>query len=220
MGKRKLQRFAELKILDRVFEPEGVYIKEQHPLKGNWSKVVFNNSSPIVLELGCGKGEYTVNLAKKYPHKNFIGIDIKGARIWRGVKTINEENITNAAFLRVQIEQLMSFFDENEVSEIWLTFPDPQLQKSRQRKRLTSPKFLDIYEHILESDGCVNLKTDSYELYEYTNEVLKEKALQVLLSTDHLYESNVTEDVKAIKTTYEKIFLKLGKQICYVKFKF
>lgn len=220
VGKRKLQRFAELKTLDRVFEPEGLYINEQYQLKGQWCSEVFGNDSPLVLELGCGKGEYTVNLARRYPEKNFIGVDIKGARIWRGAKTINEEDITNAAFLRTHIEHLSSFFGNEEVSEIWITFPDPQPQQSRESKRLTSPGFLNMYRHMMLQGGSLHLKTDSRELYEYTLEVLDSASLVVYEHTNDLYTSDVNDDVKDIKTTYESRFLREGKQICYIRFGF
>ncbi len=220
VGKRKLQRFAELKTLDRVFEPERPYLNENYSLRGKWCCEVFGNENPLVLELGCGKGEYTVNLARRYPEKNFIGVDIKGARIWRGAKTINEDGISNAAFLRTHIEHLSSFFGEGEVSEIWITFPDPQPQLSRESKRLTSIGFLDMYKPILIPGGILHLKTDSRELYEYTLAVIKEASLVIHEHTNDLYASDVDDDVKNIKTTYEERFLKEGKQICYIRFGF
>ena len=220
VGKRKLQRFAELKTLDRVFEPEKPYLNENYSLRGKWCREVFDNENPLVLELGCGKGEYTVNLARKYQGKNFIGVDIKGARIWRGAKTINEDGICNAAFLRTHIEHLNSFFGDEEVSEIWITFPDPQPQLSRESKRLTSIGFLDMYKPILIPGGTLHLKTDSRDLYEYTLEVIKEASLVIHEHTNDLYASDVDDDVKDIKTTYEERFLKEGKQICYIRFGF
>jgi tRNA (guanine-N7-)-methyltransferase len=220
VGKRKLQRFAELKTLKRVFEPERLYHEEQYPLKGKWCAEVFDNDHPLVLELGCGKGEYTVNLARKYPEKNFIGVDIKGARIWRGAKTINEEDIQNAAFLRTHIEHLSSYFGDGEVSEIWITFPDPQPQQSRESKRLTSAGFLNKYKPMMTPGGSLHLKTDSRELYEYTLEVLDTASMIVHEHTNDLYASDVNADVRDIKTTYETRFLEEGKRICYIRFGF
>jgi tRNA (guanine-N7-)-methyltransferase len=220
VGKRKLQRFAELKTLDRVFEPDGLFIEKEYHLKGKWCSEVFGNRNPLVLELGCGKGEYTVNLARRYHGKNFIGVDIKGARIWRGAKTINDEEIKNAAFLRTHIEHISSFFGDGEISEIWITFPDPQPQQSRESKRLTSAGFLKMYDPMLVQGGSVHLKTDSRELYEYTLEVLKDASMEMHEHTGDLYASDVNDDVKDIKTTYEKRFLEEGKQICYIRFGF
>ena len=167
MGKDKLKRFAELETFTNVFQLNPVH-------KGNWNKNYFKNNQPIVLELGCGRGEYTVSLAKYFPVKNFIGIDIKGARIWRGAKTGMEEHISNMAFLRIEIEQLEEHFSENEVDEIWITFPDPQPQISRERKRLTSDRFLTMYKKVLSPNGIVHLKTDNDGLYAYTLEKIAE----------------------------------------------
>lgn len=171
-----------------------------------------------MLELGCGRGEYTVELARNYPNVNFIGIDVKGARLWRGAKTAFEEPLSNAAFLRVQIETLTDYFDEKEVSEIWITFPDPQPQLSRTKKRLTSPRFLDYYKHILNGQGMVHLKTDNTSLYEYTLEVINENKLNVIRATDDLYASELADDILSIKTTYEKKYLAEGIKIKYLQF--
>lgn len=220
MSKNKLAKFSELKELDRVFQPAfDEVFQKNHPLKGKWSAEVFGNNNPIVLELGCGKGEYTLGLARKYNSKNFIGVDIKGARIWRGAKTMNEEDIRNAAFLRTRIELIRSFFVRNEVSEIWLTFPDPQEKKRRKKKRLTGPRFLNEYRHFVKDDGIIHLKTDNDILYDYTLKLVNYNQLEVLFSTSNLYESDFNDDILEIKTFYEKQYLAEGKSITYLKFR-
>ena len=219
MGKNKLARFAENETFANLFQLTYEQItKEGFALKGKWNELFFKNDNPIVLELGCGKGEYTVGLAKKYPNKNFIGIDIKGARLWRGCKTSNEDKMTNVAFVRTHIQMIESYFAENEVSEIWITFPDPQLKKPN--KRLTCERFLKLYKNILKQDGIVHLKTDSQELYEYTkDEVLIPSKREILYNTNDLYNSDFKEDVIEIQTFYEAMYLKIGKPITYLKFK-
>lgn len=213
MGKDKLKRFAELETFTNVFQLNPVH-------KGNWNKNYFKNNQPIVLELGCGRGEYTVSLAKYFPEKNFIGIDIKGARIWRGAKTGMEENIMNMAFLRIEIEQLEEHFSENEVDEIWITFPDPQPQISRERKRLTYDRFLMMYKKVLTPNGIVHLKTDNDGLYDYTLEKIKELNLKLIKNTADLYKESWLDDVLSIQTTYEKIYRDKGKNINYIQFQF
>lgn len=215
MGKDKLRRFAEITAFDNVIE-----LEDGEKLKGSWSEKQFKNSNPIILELGCGKGEYSVNLASKFPDKNFIGIDYKGNRIWRGAKTALEENINNVAFLRIQIENLLSHFAENEISEIWITFPDPQPQVSREKKRLTSPRFLAMYKILLQDDGPVHLKTDSDSLHLYTVGKMQELGLKAHVQTEDLYNSDFADDVLSIKTYYEKKYLANNKNINYVKFSF
>lgn len=215
MGKDKLRRFAEISIFENVIELEDGKI-----LKGNWAKHHFKNKSPIILELGCGKGEYTVNLAKLYPEINFIGIDYKGNRIWRGAKTAIEESIPNVAFLRIQIENLLDYFAAEEIAEIWITFPDPQPQISREKKRLTSPRFLSMYKLVLQKGGPIHLKTDSDLLYAYTGEKIKELGLISHISTNDLYQSSFANDVLSIKTYYEKKYLAKDKNINYLKFSF
>ena len=219
MGKNKLARFAENETFANLFQLTYEQItKEGFALKGKWNEEFFKNDNPIVLELGCGKGEYTVGLAKKYPNKNFIGIDIKGARLWRGCKTSNEDKMINVAFVRTHIQMIESYFAENEVSEIWITFPDPQLKKPN--KRLTCERFLKLYKNILKQDGIVHLKTDSQELYEYTkDEVLIPSKREILYNTNDLYNSDFKEDVIEIQTFYEAMYLKIGKPITYLKFK-
>ena len=215
MGKDKLRRFAEIATFDNVIE-----LEDGKPLKGNWAGQQFKNNHPLILELGCGKGEYTVNLARLYPDKNFIGIDYKGNRIWRGAKTAIEENIPNVAFLRIQIENLLDYFSEQEVDEIWITFPDPQPQVSREKKRLTSPRFLEKYKQILKKGAPVHLKTDSDLLYAYTCEKISELGLITEVQSDDLYASGLSDEVLSIKTYYEKKYLAHNKNINYLKFSF
>ena len=215
MGKDKLRRFAEISTFENVIELEDGKI-----LKGLWAKHHFKNKLPIILELGCGKGEYTVNLAKMYPEVNFIGIDYKGNRIWRGAKTAIEENIPNVAFLRIQIENLLDYFAEKEIAEIWITFPDPQPQVSREKKRLTSPRFLNMYKMVLQNNGPIHLKTDSDLLYAYTIEKVMELGLKTHITTNNLYHSGFANEVLSIKTYYEKKYLANDKNINYLKFSF
>ena len=215
MGKDKLRRFAEIETFANVYQ-----LEEGQALKGNWANNHFKNSNPIVLELACGKGEYSVNLARLFPDKNFIGIDYKGNRIWRGAKTAIEEGIDNVAFLRIQIENILDYFAEGEIDEIWITFPDPQPQDSREKKRLTFPAFLNRYKLVLKPGGCVNLKTDNDQLYAYTVEKTVELNLIVHKNTDHLYTSDLVDDVLSIKTYYEKKYLLHDKNINYIQFSF
>jgi tRNA (guanine-N7-)-methyltransferase len=198
VAKKKLSRFEELKDYTHVIQPlfKEVF-KQDFPLKGNWNHNFFRNNNPLVLELGCGKGEYTTGLAKHFPDKNFIGIDIKGARIWKGARQIFDEQIKNAGFLRTRIDLIESFFQENEVSEIWITFPDPQLRKAR--KRLTAPLFLNRYRKFLLPRGIIHLKTDSRELYEYTLETLRYNQCEIVVHTNDLYSNFLSEDFLTIK---------------------
>jgi tRNA (guanine-N7-)-methyltransferase len=219
MGKDKLRKFAENLTFDNLVQPEFDDIfRRDHPLKGRWGADFFGNDHPIVLELGCGKGEYTVGLATANPDRNFIGIDIKGARMWRGAKTATQMGMHNVGFLRTRIEFINSFFAPGEVSEIWITFPDPQLKKGREKKRLTSPVFLAYYAQFLASDGKINLKTDSRELHEYTLKVIAENALPCEAACADIYGENLSDPTLSIKTTYERRFLAEGKPITYVRF--
>lgn len=190
--------------------------KSGFPMKGSWGEEYFGNSNPIVLELGCGKGEYTVGLARKYPDKNFIGVDIKGARIWTGAKMAEVEGLKNVAFLRTDIELIDHFFAQSEVSEIWITFPDPQMQK--RRRRLTSTRFLELYRKILVADGQVHLKTDSPFLYTYTSRLVRLNALPVLADTSDLYGTGMADPILSIKTFYEQQWLSRGKKIKFISF--
>ncbi len=219
MGKDKLKRFEEMKSLERVFQPSfNDFFNKDYFLKGNWNKEVFINQHPIIVELGCGKGEYTVAMAQKFKEKNFIGVDIKGARIWKGAKESNLKGMLNVAFLRARLEFITSFFNEAEVEEIWLTFPDPQTKRRRIKKRLVSSFFLTCFQRILKNNGIVHLKTDSDILYEYTLKLLMHNKLQVLVETDDLYNSCSHDDLTGIKTFYEMRYLEEGKKIKYLKF--
>jgi tRNA (guanine-N7-)-methyltransferase len=220
MAKRKLQRFEELNHLERIFQFPFPLLHTNEGLKGNWNKGIFRNDNPIILELGCGRGEYTVELAREYKESNFIGIDIKGARIWRGVKTINEENIFNAAFLRTHIEWLGQFFEKGEVQDIWITFPDPQPQLTRENRRLSNPDFLNIYKSVLRDKGALHLKTDNIGLFEYTVEMLNNEKGVLEVCTRDLYSEAPEGFNLKIQTTYEKIFLKKGMTINYLRFRF
>jgi tRNA (guanine-N7-)-methyltransferase len=221
-SKNKLKRFIENESFKNVVQPSrDELIEKKFKQYGSWRKQVFKNSNPIVLELGCGKGEYTVNLAKLNPNKNFIGIDIKGARFWRGAKTSLEEKLSNVYFLRTQIELLNYVFKENEIDEIWLTFPDPQIKFQRRKHRLTNPKFLLIYKNILKSNGIIHLKTDSEFLHGYTLGLLESMSIKPIHSNHDVYKNlNVPKDVINIQTHYENIYLKENKKITYLSFSF
>lgn len=190
------------------------------PFQGNWANGFFANDNPVVLELACGKGEYTVNLARLFPEKNFIGIDYKGNRIWRGAKTAIEDNIHNVGFLRIQIENLLDYFGPGEIDEIWITFPDPQPQLSREKKRLTSSRFLVMYHPLLKPGGIIHLKTDNDGLHAYTADKIAELGLKQHIRTEDLYNSPHADEVLSIKTYYEKKYLKDNKNINYLKFSF
>ena len=215
MGKDKLRRFAEVATFANVHQ-----LDEGKELKGCWAEKHFQNKQPIVLELACGKGEYTVNLARLFPEKNFIGVDYKGNRIWRGAKTALEENIPNVAFLRIQIESILDYFEKGEVSEIWITFPDPQPQISREKNRLTSPRFLEKYKEVLKPGGIIHLKTDNDGLHAYTAEKIDQLGLALHARTEDLYQSEFADHVLSIKTYYEKKYLASNKNINYLKFSF
>lgn len=209
-----------MKSFGNVIEPHTEEAKSKdHPLKGNWNKKFFKNDRPVVLELGCGKGEYTIGLAIKYPEKNHIGVDIKGARIWRGAKTAYEKKITNAMFLRTRIEFINSFFADNEVDEIWITFPDPHPKRRSYRNRLTSSYFLNSYRRFLKDGGIVHLKTDNTVLYNYTCGLVEFNNLLVLADTDDLYSGESENEILSIRTHYENIFLRQGQKIYYLSFR-
>ncbi|MBD1427414.1 tRNA (guanosine(46)-N7)-methyltransferase TrmB [Sphingobacterium arenae] len=215
MGKDKLRKFAEVATFKNV-----VQLDAGKDYKGKWAKKFFGNNNPVVLELACGKGEYTVNLAKMFPHINFIGIDYKGNRIWRGAKTALEEEVSNVGFLRIQIETILEYFAENEIDEIWITFPDPQPQDSREKKRLTNPKFLEKYKAILNDDGILHLKTDNDGFYAYTLEQIALLNLPKIKETTNLYHSDFVDEVLSIKTYYERKYLADNKNINYVQWRF
>ena len=220
-SKNKLKRFKENETFANVIQPNREeVITGNFPLKGVWAKDFFKNNHPIVLELGCGRGEYTVNLAKEYPDKNFIGVDIKGARFWRGAKTALEEQIPNAAFLRTQIELIDHLFAQGEVSEIWITFPDPQIKYKRTKHRLTNQDFLAKYRHILSPEGLIHLKTDSEYLHGYTLGLLHGMGHEILYANHHIYRNEgAPKEVLTIQTTYEKQYLAQGKPITYIRFR-
>ena len=223
MGKNKLKKFAEMETFHNVFQPP------YEPMAGHWRDRYFQNNHPIVLELGCGRGEYTVGMAERYPEKNFIGVDIKGARMWAGAKEAEQKELRNAAFLRTNIEFNTEFFAADEVDEIWITFCDPQMKKAT--KRLTSTYFMQRYQRIVKPNGLIHLKTDSPFLYTYTTEMLRLNPYPVLCSTDDLYGEKSDEatvpvqgkeialfaDAKALQTHYEKQWLDRGMSIKYIE---
>jgi tRNA (guanine-N7-)-methyltransferase len=222
MPKNKLERFAELQTFPNcIYMPYQKAFDDCFELKGKWNAGHFGNKNPIVLELGCGKGEYTVGLARRYPQHNIIGVDIKGNRIWVGAKAALESKLNNAAFLRARIDFIDSAFANDEVSEIWITFPDPQPTRKGEKKRLTSPRFLERYRKILKPGGIVHLKTDSTLLYEYTLEIIHGHKLKLIDSTNDLYgghSSPAREEVKSIRTYYETGYLAKGMKINYLAF--
>jgi len=218
-SKNKLKRFRENEAFINVIQPSRKDISDGFHLKGNWN-TFFKNNNPIILELGCGKGEYTIALARQNPNINYIGVDIKGARFWRGAKTALEENLTNVVFLRIQIELIDLCFEENEINEIWITFPDPQIKFKRMKHRLTNPDFLKKYQKILSSDGCVHLKTDSEFLHGYTLGILQEGNHEILYAHHNIYNNAHTpKEARLTKTFYEKQFLEQNKAITYIKFR-
>lgn len=218
-SKNKLKRFEENQSFDNVIQPTREEVLNGFSLKGQW-QAYFKNNNPIVLELGCGKGEYSVALSKKYPEKNFIGVDIKGARFWRGAKTALENNFQNVAFLRTQIELIDHCFDKNEVSEIWITFPDPQIKYKRTKHRLITKPFLEQYQSILNDNGLVHLKTDSEFLHGYLLGLLHEGPHEILFAHHDIYNSSSPPaEATAIQTFYENQYLEHKKAITYVKFR-
>ncbi|SDG89323.1 tRNA (guanosine(46)-N7)-methyltransferase TrmB [Winogradskyella thalassocola] len=220
-SKNKLKRFRENETFHNVYQPtREELVDARYKLKGKWKSEVFKNDNPLVLELGCGKGEYTVGLAKRDANKNFIGIDIKGARFWRGAKTAIEEDITNAAFIRTQIELIDSVFDENEVDEIWITFPDPQIKYQRTKHRMTNLQFLERYKKVLKPGGLMHLKTDSEFMHGYTLGLLHGLGLEVLYANHNVYKlEGSPEEVIEIQTFYESQYLEKDKAITYIRFK-
>ena len=216
MPKKKLIHFRENRSFPHLFQLRYHELQEDFFLRAQWNRKFFHNSNPVILELGCGKGEYTVKLAEKYPESNFIGMDLKGARLWKGCKTVQEKGMKNVAFIRSLIDQVEKFFGENEISTIWITFPDPY--PNRERKRLTAPVFLERYRNILIPGGIIHLKTDNYEFYSYTLDIIGKSGYRLLYSTEDLYQSGLEDDVISVQTYYEKIWLEQGKKICYLKF--
>ena len=224
MGKNKLARFEEKKTLPNVFQPTREEALGQFSLKGKWRTEVFKNNNPIVLELGCGKGEYSVGLGKAFPNKNFIGVDIKGARFWFGAKEAHSNNLNNIAFLRTQIELIDCFFEAGEIDEIWITFPDPQIKYKRTKHRLTHPDFLNRYKKILREDGIIHLKTDSEFLHGYTLGLLQGQGHDILTTHHDIYGAPEYQPENApllreIQTYYEGLFSAKGKTITYIQFR-
>jgi len=218
-SKNKLKRFKENETFKNVIQPSREQVQEGFSLKGKWQEH-FGNSNPIVLELGCGKGEYTVGLAKQNPDKNFIGIDIKGARFWRGAKTALKEGLVNVAFLRTQIELVDMLFDEKEISEIWITFPDPQIKYKRTKHRMTNQVFLDKYKQILLPNGLVHLKTDSEFMHGYTLGLLQGLGHEIIYANHDVYKNEGSpKEVLDIQTFYENQYLEKGKAITYIQFR-
>ncbi len=218
-SKNKLKRFKENESFENVIQPTREEVLEGFSLKGKWQSY-FKNNNPIVLELGCGKGEYSVALSEKYPEKNFIGVDIKGARFWRGAKTALENDLQNVVFLRTQIELIDHCFEKNEVSEIWITFPDPQIKYNRTKHRLITKPFLEKYQSILNTNGLVHLKTDSEFLHGYLLGLLQEGEHEIIFAHHDIYNSSSPPlEATAIQTFYEKQYLDLKKAITYVKFR-
>lgn len=198
---------------------EEIYNKD-YKLKGRWREEFFKNDNPIILELGCGRGEYTIGLGEKHPEINYIGVDIKGARMWRGAKTATENKMPNIGFIRTRIEFIDSFFAANEIDEIWITFPDPQMKRGRAKKRLTAPGFLSTYSKFLKQDGYINLKTDSQFLHLYTKEVAELNDLNIVACNNDIYNNpkDHNDELLTIQTTYEAKFLKEGLPITYIKY--
>lgn len=220
-SKNKQKRFKENETFANVLQPtRDDLVNQSYPLKGQWNTSFFKNNNPLILELGCGKGEYSVSLAKKFPDKNFIGIDIKGARFWRGAKTAIAEGLTNVAFLRTQIELIEYAFAANEVDEIWITFPDPQIKYKRTKHRMTNADFLQRYKTVLKPDGVVNLKTDSEFMHGYTLGLLHGAGHEVLYANHDVYrQEGSPEEVTSIQTYYESQYLEKNKAITYIRFK-
>ncbi|MCB0578178.1 MAG: tRNA (guanosine(46)-N7)-methyltransferase TrmB [Phaeodactylibacter sp.] len=228
MSKRnKLQKFTELLTFPNVYENFNPMEPQLHglngvevQLRGEWASKHFGNEKPITLELACGRGEYSLGLARQNPHRNFIGVDIKGARIWKGARIALEEGLRNAAFLRIRIERIANFFGPGEISEIWITFPDPFLRNSKANRRLTAPRFLDEYRKVLEPGGLIHLKTDEPQLYDFTLRTLEEyPGAEILYQDEDIYAKPLPMPELELKTYYEKMHLEEGKKIKYVRFR-
>jgi tRNA (guanine-N7-)-methyltransferase len=218
MSRKKLVRFAQNEVNPNVVQA-GKPIFDQ--IKGQWNAVQFANDQPLVVELACGRGEFTLGLGRQYPNQNFIGVDIKGSRIWKGSSSATAEGIHTVAFLRTQIQQLQDFFAAGEISELWITFPDPFPRDGDEKRRLTSPKFLEMYKQLVKTGGLIHFKTDNTGLYEYTDLVLSERPdCQIHYNTADFYESDLRDAHHGIKTRYEKIFSDKGEKIKYIQFSF
>ena len=218
MAKHKLFRFSENETFSNLIQLPYTEVMKGVPLKGKWNTDFFKKEQTLILELGCGKGEYTIGLAKRYPEINFLGVDVKGARLWRGCKTSNDEGMKNVGFIRTQIELIDRYFENDEVSEIWITFPDPQPKEFKARKRLTSPLFLNRYKKFLKRDGIIHLKTDNTPFFDYTLEIIKEFGHKLLFQERDIYNFDCSGALVEIQTFYEKKYLELGQPIHYLKF--
>jgi len=214
--KKKLIHFRENLTFPFLFQPSYLDLREDFSLRGRWHSGFFGNTNPIVLEVGCGKGEYTVGLARQNPQKNFVGIDIKGARLWRGCRSVREESLGNVAFIRTLADHMERLFAPGEISEIWITFPDPQPTKTW--RRFTSPWFLEKFRNILIPGGTIHLKTDNRDYFLFTLDVIREESHTVLFSTDDLYSSGIKGGITEIRTFYENMWLEEGRKICYLSF--
>lgn len=219
LAKNKLRKFSQMAEYPNVFQPTFDELKSGFKMKGKWKTTFFKNDNPLVVELGCGKGEYSVGLAKKYPNKNFLGVDVKGARMWKGSTDAIEDGVSNVAFLRTRIEFIEWCFDKNEVDEIWITFPDPQIKKKRAKNRLTHPTFLKRYSSFLKKDGLIHLKTDSQFLHGYTLGIIEGEG-HVLEDAEHdIYNAALQRDNLDIQTHYEQLFLAKSMPITYLRFR-
>jgi tRNA (guanine-N7-)-methyltransferase len=219
MSKNKLKKFEDVERFPNVFQYTDYWNTDKEKPRGKWHDEIFENRNPIVLELACGKAEYTVNLARKYPFKNYIGIDKKGWRLWKGAKTALQESLNNTRFMRIFIDHLEEYFAPGEVDEIWIIFPDPFLRESKESNRLTSPKFLNIYKNILKPGGIIHLKTDSAQLFNYTLDIIENENCILIDRCDDIYMERPHDDLLSIKTFYEKMHLKEGRTIRYISFK-
>lgn len=218
MVKRKLEHFAENLTFSHLFQNPYPDFSQEFHLKGKWKPEYFQNDHPLIIELGCGKGEYSVNLGLNNPDKNYIGMDIKGARLWKGCKMVQEMNIKNVAFIRSRVDYIEYFFGKDEVDEIWLTFPDPQPQSNRKRKRLTSPLFLNRYVKFLKPDGIIHLKTDNDGLYKFTLSTIEEEKHSLIFSSEDVYKLDDPHEATLVQTFYESIYLKKEIPIKYIEF--
>lgn len=216
MAKKKLIHFEENLTFPHLIQPTYKELEAGFTFRSRWNELFFRNGHPIIVELGCGKGEYTVGLARKHPELNFIGIDMKGARLWRGCKTVEEEHLPNVAFIRTRVDHMLKLFGPAEISAIWITFPDPQ--KGKERLRLTSPCFLAKYEQILTDDGVIHLKTDDDQFFAYSLSVVNRFSHRIIRNTGDLYDSSLEDEVREIQTFYEMKWLAAGKKICYLSF--
>lgn len=219
MSKSKLQRFADIARFSNVYELIDFQDEKSQKPKGKWRTEIFNNDHPLILELACGKGEYTLELARRNPECNYIGIDIKGARIWKGAKGALNEELSNVRFLRIYIDHLDEYFAPGEVDQIWITFPDPYLKAKKKRKRLSSPKFLDIYQKVLKPDGIIHFKTDSDSLFDFTQKTIEQYNCEILDLEENVYLNRADDELLTIKTHYEKRHLEQNKTIKYIRFK-